>query len=119
MKVPSACGWPSECAQLSLTTGKFSGTAKALVDVSDIFYFFPLGEGKGESEAPGGGGARFFNGKSQEGGGGGRLRVGGRGGARGREGVCREFGGGGAKSFFSGPKFPPRSGSAMEGVGEN
>ena len=31
-----------------------------LVDVSDIFYFFCSGEGKGECEAPGGGGAIFY-----------------------------------------------------------
>ena len=38
-----------------------------LVDISDIFYFFSSGEGKGESKALGGGGGGFFNGKSQEG----------------------------------------------------
>ena len=31
------------------------------MDVSDIFYFFLLGEGKGEFEAPGGGGAFHFS----------------------------------------------------------
>ena len=31
-----------------------------LVDVSNIFYFFCSGEGKGELEAPGRGGGRFF-----------------------------------------------------------
>ena len=30
------------------------------MDVSDIFYFFCSGRGKGESEAPGGEGGRFF-----------------------------------------------------------
>ena len=30
------------------------------MDVSDIFYFFCSGRGKGESEAPGGVGDRFF-----------------------------------------------------------
>ena len=39
----------------------FQGEIQGLVDVSDIFYFFPLGEGEGESEAPGrGGGGRFL-----------------------------------------------------------
>ena len=62
------------------------------VDVSDIFYFFFCsGEGKGESEAPGG--ARGdFNWKSQDGE---VSRAGGGGGARGWEGVCVEFGEGG------------------------
>ena len=57
----------------------------SLVDVSDIFFFFCLGEGNGESEARGGGG-RFLSGQSQEGGGspGGWGRRG-----EGREGVCR------------------------------
>ena len=62
------------------------------MDVSDIFYFFCSGEGKGDPEAPGEGGGRFLL-KSQEGGG---LQDG-----RGRgclEGVCSKlgnFGGGG------------------------
>ena len=68
--------------------------------------FFCSGEGKGESEAPGSGGGRFFLLKIPGGGGGGgstrRVR-----GARGWEGVDGEFGGG-AKYFFSGPNFPPR-----------
>ena len=33
---------------------------RSLVDVSDIFHFFCLGEGKGESEAPGGEGDIFL-----------------------------------------------------------
>ena len=33
---------------------------RILVDVSDIFYFFSPGEGKGEFEAPGGGGFGFL-----------------------------------------------------------
>ena len=64
------------------------------MDVSDIFYFFCSGEGKGESEAPGGrGGGRFFieNPKagvvSQEGG-------------EGQRGCLRGMGGG-LKVFFS------------------
>ena len=73
------------------------------VDVSDTFYFFCSGEGRG-----GGGGARGGGGwvdfllKNAKGGGG--LSGEGVGRARGREGVCREFGGGGggAKYFFSG-----------------
>ena len=46
-----------------------------LVDVSDIFYFFCLGQGKGESEGPGGVGGDFSC-KIPEGGGSPR-RVGG------------------------------------------
>ena len=64
-----------------------------LVDVSDIFYFFCLGGGKGECEASGGGGGFDFCWKSQEGGG-----FPGRGGAEGPGGCLRrigEFGGGG------------------------
>ena len=71
------------------------------MDVSDIFYFFCSGRGKGESGAPGAGGGSVFYWKSQEGGG-----VPGGGGA----GKVGEFlgGGGGPKYFFSGPKRPPR-----------
>ena len=66
-------------------------TIRTLVDVSNIFLvFFCLGEGKGESEAPGRRG--FFFMKSQRGEGFSHERGGG---ARGREGVCAEnFGGG-------------------------
>ena len=71
-----------------------------LVDVSDIFYFFCSGEGKGESEVQGrgGGGLRFLL-KIPGGGSPGERR--GRG-ARGREGVCGESGGGGVNIFFRG-----------------
>ena len=63
--------------------------------VSDIFYFFLLGGGEGECEAPGGGGAICY-GNSQERG------------LPGREVVCGQFGGGGGHFFFfSGPKCPP------------
>ena len=61
-----------------------------------FFIFFLLGEGgKGESEAPGGGGCRFFNGKSRRGGGGFQE---GEGGGEGPGACLRrigEFGGGG------------------------
>ena len=64
------------------------------MDVSDIFYFFCSGEGKGESEVPGVWGG-FFYWKIP--GGGSPGWVGGAGGGEGvcREGVCGEFGGGG------------------------
>ena len=91
-------------------------------DVSDIFYFFSAGRGKGEFEAAGrGGGVRFFIENPTEGGG---LQEGK--GPRGQEGGCgRElgiFGGGGAKYFFSGPKCPPSNSvivSARTASGEN
>ena len=61
-------------------------------------FFFCLGEGKGESEAPGRGGGRFFFFENPRGGG-----------------VCQEREGGEGPGgclpkyfFFSGPKFPPR-----------
>ena len=41
-------------------TLRFLSILLTLVDVSDIFNFFLLGEGKGESGAPGAGGGRFF-----------------------------------------------------------
>ena len=76
-----------------------------MADVSDIFYFFLLGEGKGESEAAGRGVGLDILLKIPEGGGGLQL------GRRAREGVCGElgiWGGGGLNFFFSGPKCPPR-----------
>ena len=67
------------------------------MDVSDIF-FFCSGEGKGESEAPGGGGGRFFieNPRRGEGSPGG---AGGRGAGRVS---ARNLGGGGPNIFFRG-----------------
>ena len=78
-----------------------------LVDVSEIFYFFCSGRGRGSPERQGGRGVGFFvliiPGEGGLPGGGGRERGG-------REGVCRElgnWGGGGAKFCFWGPKCPP------------
>ena len=66
-----------------------------LVDVSDIFYFSARGDGREESEAPGGGLVKI-----PEGGGG--LQEGGEG-LSGREGVsAANWGMGGAKYFFFG-----------------
>ena len=68
------------------------------MDVSDIFYFFLLGGGEGESEVPGGGGG-FFLWKIP--GGGGVFQVGGGRGAR----VRRVFAGNlgrGLNVFFRG-----------------
>ena len=79
-------------------------TLVGLVDVSNIFYFFPAGgRGRGESEAPGWGGGRFLlkipgeGGFSHERGGGGEVPGG----------CLREIFGGGAKYSSSGPKCPP------------
>ena len=73
--------------------------------VSDIFYFFWSGEGKGESWATGRVEVGFSFFEKPRRGGGFPKKGGGRGG---REGARRNFGGGGgAKYFFSGPKFPP------------
>ena len=68
------------------------------MDISDIFNFFLLGEGEGESE------------ESQEGGEAGR----------GREGVCGKLGnwGGGVIFFFSGLKCPPRLAPSPIDLGE-
>ena len=76
----------------------------ALVDVSDIFYFFCLGRGEGESKAPGGGWGRSIFIENP------RRGVSKRG-PRGREGVCGELEiwGGGPKYFFPRPKCPPSS----------
>ena len=63
----------------------------ASVDVSDIFYFFCSGEGKGESRRQEGGEGRFLIENARTGGGG----LPGEGGGRGLESVCWEFGGGG------------------------
>ena len=78
-----------------------------LVDVSDIFIFFLLGEGEGRVRGAGrgGGGGRFLL-KIPRGGG-----VSGGGGGRGAGRVSAVswgiWGEGGAKYFFSGPKCPP------------
>ena len=73
-----------------------------LVDVSDLFYFFCSGVGKGKSEAPGRGGGSFilFLLKSQEGAGGGDR--GGGGGTQKPGGCLRGIGGGGAARFSEG-----------------
>ena len=62
-------------------------TANFLVDESDIFHVSCSRRGKGEFEAPGGAGNRFFI--EIPGGGG---VPGGGGAGRGREGVCGELG---------------------------
>ena len=72
------------------------------MDISDIFYFFLLGEGEGESEALGGGRGVSFSLKMPGGG----VSMKGRGRGAG-EGVCSELGnwgggGGGAQIFFFG-----------------
>ena len=83
------------------------------MDVSDIFYFFCSGEGKGESGATWGGVGFLLKiprggGVSQEGVGGGE------GAGRVSAGDLGNLGGGGAKYFFSGPKCPPREESAKK-----
>ena len=68
------------------------------MDVSDIFYFFLVGEGEGGVRGAGGGGDDFL--LKIPGGGGGVPGVG-----RGREGVCGKSGNlerGGAKYFLGG-----------------
>ena len=81
-----------------------------------FFIFFCLGEGKGESVAPGRGGGRVFYWNSQEGGGG-VLPARGGGGWRGAGRVSAgNLGGGGAKYFFSGPKCPPSKAPAISRV---
>ena len=77
------------------------------VDVSDILNFVCLGDRKGESEAPGGGGGQFF---LEEPRGGGVSWA--SGGVRRPEGCLRAISGGRGGwwlIFFWGPKFPPRS----------
>ena len=74
-----------------------------LVDISDIFYFFLLGEWEGEFEAPEGGGIGFFIENARKGAG--ILQEG-----EGPGGCLQQitgFWGGGGKYFFSGPKCPP------------
>ena len=75
-----------------------------LADVSDIFYFFLLGEGEGRVRGRReGGGCRFFI-ENPRGGGGSRR---GRGAGRVSAANWGSWGGGGTKYFFSGPKCPP------------
>ena len=75
-----------------------------LVDVSEIFYFFCSGEGKGESEAPGrGGGSVFFMDNPRRG----ALPNGGGGRGAGRV-FAGNLGGGGAKYFFLRAVIPTR-----------
>ena len=99
-------GFPSHSSRCSGGLfPQYSGVSPNLVDVSDTFYFFCSGEGKGQSEAPGGrrGGRVSIENPRR---GGGFPRKGG----NGPEGVCGEFGGGGGGAkffFFYGPKFPP------------
>ena len=79
------------------------------MDVSDISYFFLLGEGEGGARGTGGGrGIGFFVENPRKGGG--VLQEGE--GLRGREGVCSELGnwGGGGLNIFFGPKCPPSQG---------
>ena len=64
------------------------------MDVSNIFIFFCSGEGKGESEAPGRGGGRFFI-ENPRRGGGSPTRGGGGGGGAGRLSAGNFRGGGG------------------------
>ena len=72
------------------------------MDVSDIFYFFCSGEGKGESGATGGGGGLL-----KIPGGGGGPREGGRGAGRVSAANWLNILGGGGKYFIGGPKCPP------------
>ena len=75
------------------------------MDVSDIFYFFPLGGGEGASEAPGREeGFGFLLKIPQEGGGGLYRRGKGAEGPGGREG----FGGGGELNIFFGAEIPTK-----------
>ena len=89
-------------------SGLVGNAFPALVDVLDIFYlFFCSGRGKGESEAPGGRGGRFFIENTRRGGGVSR-RESGRG--AGRVSAANWGIGGGATYLFSGPKCPPSRG---------
>ena len=81
-----------------------------LVDVSDRFYCFCSGRGKGESGATGRGGVVGLLLKIQGGGGGSPGRGGGRGVERVSAANWGIGGGGGAKYFLSGPKRPPSMG---------
>ena len=72
------------------------------MDISDIFYFFCSGEGKGESEAPGGGDFLL-----KIPGGGGVSQAGGAGGSEDPGGCSRGIGGA-AKFFFFGAEIPTK-----------
>ena len=80
------------------------------MDVSDIFYFFCSGEGKGESGATGRGGCRFLL-KIPGKGGGGLPGGGGEGAGRVSAG---HLGGRGLNIFFGGPKCPPRESRTLQ-----
>ena len=90
--------------------GRFQpyGYCCLLVDVSDIFYFFLLGEGEWGARGAGReGGSVFLYWKSRAGGGGSSGREG----PRGREGVCSDLGnwGGGPKYFFWGAEMSTKA----------
>ena len=76
------------------------------MDVSDIFYFFLLGEGEWGSPRRWEGGGSVFIENTRRGGVSRTGRAEGPGGCLRRIG---ELGGGGAQYFFSGPKYPPRN----------
>ena len=100
-----------------------------MVDVLNIISFFCSGRGKGESEAPRGGGVRSLIENPRSGGGGSQGGEG----LRGREGVCGELGnflGGGRLIFFFGAEMstkfcarkPPERSSCksfVQEIGEN
>ena len=77
-----------------------------MVDVSDIFYFFCSGRGKGGSRRRRAVADRFFIEKPRRGGG-----SPGQEGPRGREGVCSELGnlGGGGQIFFFGAEMSTKN----------
>ena len=83
-------------SQTSCRDEALNEPASVLVDVSDIFNFFLLGEGEGGVRGAGRGGSTFLKGKSQEG----CLQEGE--GPRSREGVCGELGNcrGGRGKYF-------------------
>ena len=100
---------------------------KSWVDVSDIFFFFCSGEGKGESEGWEGRGT-IVHGKCQEGG----VSPAGAGGGEGPGGCLRGIGRGGLNIFFRGrnshqeiksalppqkPKIPPPKTRNFMGMG--
>ena len=83
-----------------LAVGPFSDSYILGGRFAYFLLFLCSGEGKGESEEPGGGGGDYL------------LKIPGRGvlpggWVRGGEGVCGDLGGGAKFFFFSGPKFPP------------